>query len=225
MIVEAMTLCRLGSDGDICEVFLRTKYEINQLFKDRKTTDLFRVEPVVVRVNKFNEDAAKKFEEEFDKAHQTGQPIIPVVIDSYGGQVYSLMAMLDTMRSAELPVATIAMGKAMSCGSALLAFGEVGMRYAAPNCTVLIHDVSNWTHGKVEEIKSSADETERLNQLLFTEMARHSGQPKKYFLDLIHEKGHADWYMTAKEAKTHKLVDYVRVPSFRISADIKMVLK
>jgi ATP-dependent Clp protease protease subunit len=204
---------------------LRTKYEINQIFKNRKAVDLFRVKPVVVRVNKFNEEAAKKFDEEISDAHQTGQPIIPVVVDSYGGEVYSLLSMLDTIRSSELPIATIGMGKAMSCGSALLAFGEVGMRYAAPNCTVLIHDVSNFARGKVEEIKSSSEETERLNQLLFTEMARHCGQPKKYFLDAIHKKGHADWYMTAKEAKLHKLVDHIKVPSFSVSAEVKMVLK
>ena len=204
---------------------LRTEYEINQLFKDRKTNDLFRVEPVVVRVNKFNEEAVKKFEEGFNKAHQTGQSIVPVVIDSYGGQVYSLLAMLDILRSSRLPVATIAMGKAMSCGSALLAFGEVGMRYAAPNCTVLIHDVSSFAWGKNEEVKASAEETDRLNQLLFTEMAKHCGQGKKYFLDLIHEKGHADWFMTAKAAKSHRLVDHVKVPVFTVKADVKMVLK
>jgi ATP-dependent Clp endopeptidase proteolytic subunit ClpP len=204
---------------------MRTEYEINQLFKNQKTSDLFRVEPVIVRVNKFNEEAAKKFEEDFSKAHQTGQPIVPVVIDSYGGLVYSLLSMLDTVRSSKLPVATIAMGKAMSCGSGLLAFGELGMRYAAPHSTILVHDVSSWNHGKVEEIKSSAKETDRLNRLIFTKMAKHCGHSKKYFLDLIHKKGHADWFMTAKEAKQHGMVDYIKVPAFTISAEVKMVLK
>ena len=204
---------------------MRTEYELSNIFKIRKITDLFTVEPVVVTVNKFNEEAAKKFTEDFNKAHQTGQEVIPVVIDSYGGQVYSLLSMLDTIRSSRLPVATIAMGKAMSCGSALLAFGEPGMRYVSPNCTVLVHDVSNWAIGKVEEVKSSAEETERLNQFLFTEMAKHCGQPKKYFLDLIHEKGHADLYMTAKDTKTHRIADHIKIPIFSVKAEVKMVLR
>ena len=33
-----------------------------------------------------------------------------------------------------------------------------------PDATVMIHDVSSMEIGKVEEIKASADETERLNQ-------------------------------------------------------------
>ena len=44
--------------------------------------------PVIIRVNDFNEDAAKKFQAEIAAAHNTGQDVIPVVIDSYGGEVY-----------------------------------------------------------------------------------------------------------------------------------------
>ena len=50
--------------------------------------------PIVVRVNKFNEDGAKKFTADMAQAHNSGQNIIPIVIDSYGGQVYSLMSMI-----------------------------------------------------------------------------------------------------------------------------------
>jgi ATP-dependent protease ClpP protease subunit len=61
--------------------------------------------PVIIRVNNFNEEAAKKFQNEVAAAHNTGQKIIPVVIDSYGGEVYSLMAMVSAIKNAELPVA------------------------------------------------------------------------------------------------------------------------
>ena len=81
-------------------------------------------------------------------AHSTGQKVIPVVIDSYGGQVYSLMSMIAAIESAELPVATIVEGKAMSCGAVLLSFGEQGMRFADPHATVMIHDVSSGGYGK-----------------------------------------------------------------------------
>ena len=48
-----------------------------------------RALPVVVRVNKFDEDSAKEFAQNMSLAQNTGQPIVPVVIDSYGGQVYA----------------------------------------------------------------------------------------------------------------------------------------
>ena len=35
-----------------------------------------------------DKDSAKKFQNDIALAHNTGQKVIPVVIDSYGGQVY-----------------------------------------------------------------------------------------------------------------------------------------
>ena len=60
------------------------KTEISPLLKDVE----LRNAPIIIRVNKFTEDSAKKFHNEMARAHSTGQKIIPVVIDSYGGQVY-----------------------------------------------------------------------------------------------------------------------------------------
>ena len=47
--------------------------------------------PVVIRLSKFDESNAKGFSAAMMKAQNTGQPVIPIIIDSYGGQVYSLM--------------------------------------------------------------------------------------------------------------------------------------
>ena len=102
-----------------------------------------RKPPVIVRVNKFDEESAKKFSDSIAQAHNTGQKVIPVVIDSYGGQVYSLKTMISAIKHSELPIATIVEGKAMSCGAVLLTFGEDGLRFADPDATVMIHDVSS----------------------------------------------------------------------------------
>ena len=125
----------------------------------------------MIRVNKFDEESAKKFAEQIGLAHNTGQKVIPVVIDSYGGQVYSLMSMIAAIKHSELPVATIVEGKAMSCGAILFSFGEDGLRFMDPNATVMIHDVSSMDMGKVEELKASAKEADRLNTIIYTMMA------------------------------------------------------
>ena len=116
--------------------------------------------PIIIRVNKFDEEAAKKFDHEIAIAHNTGQKVIPVVIDSYGGQVYSLMSMIGSISGSELPVATIVEGKAMSCGAILFSFGEQGLRFMDPNATLMIHDVSSGMLGKVEELKADVQEAE-----------------------------------------------------------------
>ena len=156
-----------------------------------------RKSPVIVRVNKFDERSAKDFQDQMALAHNTGQKVIPVIIDSYGGQVYSLMAMISAIKHAELPVATIIEGKAMSCGAILFSFGEQGLRFMDPDATLMIHDVSSMAWGKVEEIKVSAEETDRLNKIVYTMMARNCGKKDDYFLKLVHKKGHADWFLDA----------------------------
>jgi len=190
--------------------------EISPLIKEIE----LRKNPVIVRVNKFDEESAAKFNLELAQAHNTGQKVIPVVIDSYGGQVYSLMAMISAIQHSELPIATIIEGKAMSCGAILATFGESGMRFMDPNATIMIHDVSSWEYGKVEEIKASAEETDRLNQKVYTMMARNCGKKDDYFLKKVHSKGHADWFVSAEEAKKQGLVNHLRVPKFQINISV-----
>ena len=181
-----------------------------------------RKSPVVVRVNKFDEKSAKEFSVAIAEAHNTGQEVIPVVIDSYGGEVYSLMAMISAIRHAEIPVATIIEGKAMSCGAILFSFGEEGMRFMDPNATVMIHDVSSTQLGKVEELKASVAETERLNKIVYKMMARNCGKKDDYFLKLVDKKKHADWFLDAEDCKKHGLANQLRIPKFNISIDVNI---
>tara|TARA_R110002060_G_scaffold25131_2_gene34261 strand:+ start:367 stop:1011 length:645 start_codon:yes stop_codon:yes gene_type:complete len=179
-----------------------------------------RKNPVIVTVNKFDEKSAKEFQQQVAQAHNTGQKVIPVVIDSYGGQVYSLMSMISAISHSELPVATIVEGKAMSCGAILFSFGEQGMRFMDPDATVMIHDVSSMAWGKVEEIKVSAEETDRLNQKVYTMMARNCGKKDDYFLKIVHNKSHADWFLDATEAKKHGMANQLRVPKININVSV-----
>ena len=167
-----------------------------------------RHNPVIVRVNKFDEDAAKKFDQEIARAHNTGQKVIPVVIDSYGGQVYSLMSMISAIKHSELPIATIVEGKAMSCGAVLFTFGEEGLRFMDPNATIMIHDVSSMDWGKVEELKAGAKEADRLNTKIYTMMARNCGKKDDYFMKIVDKKKHADWFLDSEEAKKHGMVNH-----------------
>jgi ATP-dependent Clp protease protease subunit len=184
-----------------------------------------RSSPVVIRVNKFDEDSAKEFAQQMSLAQSTGQPVIPIIIDSYGGQVYSLMSMIGNIKSSRTAVATIVEGKAMSCGAILFSFGTEGLRFADPDSTIMIHDVSSGTWGKVEEVKADARESERLNKKVYEMMARNCGKPPEYFLKIVHEKGHADWYLDAEEAKTHNLANELRIPTLRCKVDVSYSLE
>jgi len=177
--------------------------------------------PIVIRVRKFDEIGAREFSNLMRRAQNSGQPVVPVIIDSYGGAVYSLMSMISDVKHSKIPVATIAQGKAMSCGAILFSFGSEGYRYMDPHATLMIHDVSSLKWGKVEEIKASAEETQRLNKKVYQMMAENCGHHKDYFLDIIHEKGHADWYLEADDAKKHNLTNHLHVPELKIKVGVK----
>jgi ATP-dependent Clp protease protease subunit len=195
---------------------MKYTFKVSPLLKEYE----LRRNPVIIRVNKFDEESANKFVSEMATAHNTGQKVIPIVLDSFGGSVYSLMTMIAAIRNAELPVATIVEGKAMSCGAILFSFGAEGLRFMDPDATVMIHDVSSMAWGKIEELKSSVSEAERLNQKIYTMMARNCGKKDDYFLKLVEKKKQADWFLDAEEAKTHGLANQLRLPNLRIAIDV-----
>jgi len=195
--------------------------KISNLIKDLE----LRKNPVIVRVNKFDEKSAKEFQEQMATAHNTGQKVIPIVIDSYGGQVYSLMSMISSIKNAELPVATIVEGKAMSCGAILFSFGDEGRRFMDPYATIMIHDVSSMDMGKVEELKAGAKEADRLNSVVYKMMAQNCGKPDDYFMKIVDKKKHADWFLDAKQAKRHGLANHLRVPTLRIKVDVDIEME
>ena len=56
----------------------------------------FRHDPVIINVTKFDEPSAKKFNEQMALAHDSDQPIIPIVIDSSGNVPNELILSIHT---------------------------------------------------------------------------------------------------------------------------------
>jgi len=192
--------------------------------KNIKTVEL-RSSPVVIRVNKFDEKSAKEFAEKIASAHNTGQSVIPVIIDSYGGQVYSLMSMIASIKSSELPIATIVEGKAMSCGVILFSCGTEGYRYITEDATLMIHDVSSASWGKNSEIQASAEEVKRLNEKIYKILSANSNKSEKWFNKQLNEKGRADWFIESKEAIDLGLADKVGMPKLEINIKLDINLQ
>jgi ATP-dependent Clp protease protease subunit len=197
------------------------KATVSPLIKDLE----LKYEPLIIRVNKFDEESAKDFCSAMSLAQNTGQSVIPVIIDSYGGQVYALMSMIAAIKASKVPVATVVEGKAMSCGALLFSFGAEGMRYMDADATLMIHDVSSGAWGKVEELKADVREAERLNKKVYEMMAKNCGKEPGYFLDIVHSKGHADWYLDADEARRHNLANHARLPTLTATVDVKYGLE
>lgn len=186
--------------------------EIDPRIKVRNPIDLLRCDRII-HVNKFDEASVKQFRDEFMDAHETGQEIVPIVIDSFGGSVHSVLAMADLIKTTDKIVATVALGKAMSCGSILLTCGHEGYRFASPTSTIMIHDIALGAFGKIEEVKSNSKEGERLNRLVFGMMEKNCGLKKDFLLNKLRkEYNSANWFLTPQVAKKNNIVNHIKIP-------------
>jgi ATP-dependent Clp protease protease subunit len=130
---------------------------------------------------------------------------IYLYINSPGGSVYDALAIYDTMQYVTNDVQTIGIGVQASAAAFLLSSGTKGKRFLLPNSTVMIHQPSSGTRGKVTDQEIDLKESLRVKQLLESIMAKNTGQkPAK-----IHDDMERDRWMTSEEAKKYGIVDGV----------------
>lgn len=128
-------------------------------------------------------------------------------INSPGGEVYSGLAIYDTMQYIKPDVATICMGMAASMASILLAAGAKGKRYALPNSRVMIHQPHGGAQGQAIDIEIQAKEILRIREIGNEILVKHTGQsPERIARDVDR-----DYWMSAEEAKDYGVIDEIFV--------------
>lgn len=198
-----------------------TKINIDPRFNKNEFEDFLK-SPVVVKVTNFTEESLTEFNRSFSEALNTGQPIIPIEIDSYGGGIHSLIGMISIIEKSPLPVMTICATKVMSAGAVLFSFGTEGYRYMHPDATMMIHDAAWGTGGKVEDMKIDTKYLDDINQQMFKRMSKHLGKQPNYIVDMIKTKNHLDWYISAKEAKKIGIVNHLALPTMEINVSLEI---
>lgn len=180
--------------------------------EDKQTGDII--------VNSFTEESARTFRDRVLKRASI-DPTMPVIvyIDSYGGYLDSLNSMLETMEQVPNPIVTVCVGKAMSCGAALLAAGD--HRYCGRQSRVMVHQGSSGAGGPIEGMQNDVDESKRINKQMMTMIAKRCDKTLKQFKDEMKFRLHKDdniardMYLNAKSAKEIGIVDHVGMPVVR----------
>jgi ATP-dependent Clp protease protease subunit len=131
---------------------------------------------------------------------------ILLIIDSYGGAVDSFVAIHDMIKLLRCDVATICVGKAMSCGQMLLISGTQGKRFITPNSRVLIHEISASSMGKLSDIETDFEEAKRMQKEIFEKFILKYTKIK---LSHLKELVGRDLYLDAKKALDYGIVDHI----------------
>lgn len=130
---------------------------------------------------------------------------ISLWINSPGGSVPAMLAIMDTMHIIPSDVSTLALGIACSAGQFLLSAGTHGKRFALEHSRILMHQGSAGIGGSAVDIELQAQDLRQTRDTVLGLIARHTGQP----LDVIREDSLRDRWFTAAEARDYGLIDAV----------------
>jgi ATP-dependent Clp protease protease subunit len=137
--------------------------------------------------------------------NQDPEKDIILYINSPGGSVYDAMAIYDTMQFVKSDIQTVGIGVQASAAAFLLSSGTKGKRFLLPHATVMIHQPSSGTRGKVTDQEIDLREALRVKRMMEEIMAKNTGQK----LDKVHTDMERDFWMTSKDAKEYGLVDKI----------------
>lgn len=133
---------------------------------------------------------------------------ITIYINTPGGEVYSGMAIYDTIQHIKCDVCVIAVGLAASMGSVFLVWGTKGKRYALPHSKIMIHQpLISWggITGQTTDIQIEAEEMVKVKNMFIDLFVKHTGQKReKIAQDMERNK-----WMNAEEALAYGLIDKI----------------
>lgn len=130
---------------------------------------------------------------------------ISLWINSPGGSVSAMLAIMDTMRLIPNDVSTLALGIACSAGQFLLSAGSKGKRFALPHSRILMHQGSAGFGGSAVDIELQADALRYTRDTVLGLVAEHTGQP----IEVITEDSQRDRWYTAEESREYGFIDEV----------------
>ncbi len=136
---------------------------------------------------------------------QDAEKDISLYINSPGGEVYSGLAILDTMNFIKPQVSTICVGMAASMAAVLLSAGAKGKRFCLPHSKVMIHQPSGGAQGQQTEIEIVAEEIKKTRRELNQILSDASDQP----IEKVQADTERDNYLTAAEALDYGLIDRI----------------
>ena len=138
-------------------------------------------------------------------SYEKSEDDIKMYINSPGGQIYSGLAIYDTMKMLPNKIQTVAVGVTASFGTVLLAAGTKGMRFALPHATIHMHQPLGGAEGQASDIEIQARELLRLKARLIDILSKNTGQTK----EVIERDTDRNFYLDASQAVEYGIVDKV----------------
>ncbi len=130
---------------------------------------------------------------------------IKIYFNSFGGSVYDMWLLVDTILESRTPVYTYCTGYAMS--AAFIIFLSGHKRYMSPHATLMYHQIYCWRSGKYQDLVDDREQTDHLNDMIEQFVTERTGLTKEDMLSIREKK--KDTYFSAQEAKEKRIITEV----------------
>ena len=128
---------------------------------------------------------------------------IRLIINSAGGSVTSLLAIIDAINLMNINLETVCIGQTASCGAWLLSMGK--KRYITKNARVLLHQVSGGCHGDIQDMEIGIDEAKRINEKMLDILSVNLKKDK----EVLREELTRDKILTPEQAVAYGIADEI----------------
>lgn len=132
------------------------------------------------------------------------QEDINLNIASYGGDVYTMLGLVDYIRSLPVKVNTHCVGTCMSAASVLLASGT-GERTMTKHATVMVHEGSAIETGKVGDVMKGVDHLKELQKEINKLMGEITNKDARFW-ELTQRN---DTYLNAQQCLEYGIIDKI----------------
>jgi ATP-dependent Clp protease protease subunit len=130
-----------------------------------------------------------------------------LMICSEGGALSDAFALIDVMHSSKIPVKTVGLGMIASAGLCIFIAGEPGRRILTPNTSILSHQFSWSSSGKVHELFATVKEFELTQQRMLDLYKTSTGLSEEEVLKILLPP--QDVYLGAEEALEYRICDQI----------------
>ena len=117
---------------------------------------------------------------------------ITLIIDSYGGDLFSAFSIVDMMEMLTCDIKTICIGKAMSAGQLIFSSGAKNKRFMSKHARLMLHNPSAGMEGSVPDIEIEIEELQRCRDLFVDQISKGSVLGRDEVLSLINRNAYLD---------------------------------
>ena len=139
-----------------------------------------------------------------NRPEENAKDPITVIIDSFGGDVYSTLGIIDFMENLEVPVNTMARGRCMSAAAIILACGT-GDRMASKRTSLMLHNSSGGASGTARELRINIEHHDKLDSELYSILADKTKKPESWWKENLRN----DLYINAEKALELGIIDSI----------------